>query len=67
MFGFRELYPEQFSFLPPLKEGSRRMAELLFGNDGIVREDVSRQEILEQYAGDSREFARRQEPYRLYE
>ena len=43
------------------------MAELLFGNDGIVREDVSRQEILEQYAGDSREFARRQEPYRLYE
>ena len=67
MFGFRELYPEQFSFLPPLKEGSRRMADLLFGNDGIVREDVSRQEILEQYAGDSREFARRQEPYRLYE
>lgn len=66
LFGFRACYPEQFSYLPPHKEGGRRFIELLFGSDGIVREDVTLQGVLEKYDKDSRIFRQRQERYHLY-
>lgn len=66
LFGFRELYPEKFAFLPPFREGGRRSVELLFGNDSITKEKVPLESLLEQFAADSREFAVRKEKYHLY-
>lgn len=66
LFGFRECYPEQFAFLPPLREGGRRSVELLFGSGEITGEDVSLEKLLEEYDRDSRAFAVRKEKYHRY-
>lgn len=66
LFGFRELYPEHFAFLPPLREGGRRSVELLFGGGGITKEGAALDSLLEEFAADSREFAARKEKYHLY-
>lgn len=67
LFGFRELYPKHFSYLPPFREGGRKSAELLFGSDRLIREEVPLQELLKEFERDSREFAARKEKYHLYE
>ena len=66
LFGFREIYPEHFAFLPPLHEGGRKGIELLFGDNAITREDMSLQNLLEKYYQDSNQFAVRKEKYHIY-
>lgn len=66
LFGFRELYPEHFSYLPPFREGGRKSVELLFGSDEISKEDASLQSILEKFEKDSQSFTARKQQYHLY-
>lgn len=57
---------EQFSFLPPFKEGSRPFIDLLCG-DKVYREDsVDVSVLLEQFRDESREFAQMKQQYHLY-
>ncbi|MCR8657214.1 exo-beta-N-acetylmuramidase NamZ family protein [Paenibacillus endoradicis] len=65
MFTIRDLY-EQFSFLPPVKEGSRPFIDLL-GGDNIYRtEHVQAKELLERFAAESNQFAQMKQQYHLY-
>lgn len=67
LYAFRDCYSEEFAFLPPLKEGSRRSIELLFGNDRILDENVTLENMLEEYHRDSREFYERKKKFHLYD
>lgn len=67
LYAFRECYPKDFTFLPPCEEGGRRSIELLFGNDKIMDENVTLNELLEEYRRDSREFYERKKKFHLYE
>ncbi|URN92457.1 MAG: DUF1343 domain-containing protein [Candidatus Pristimantibacillus lignocellulolyticus] len=65
LFTVRDLY-EQFSFLPPIKEGSRPFIDLL-GGDNIYRtKHVQAKELLEQFAEESNQFAQIKQQYHLY-
>lgn len=57
---------EQFSFLPPFKEGSRPFIDLLGGGSHYRDTGVDVPVMLEQFREESREFARRKLPYHLY-
>ncbi len=57
---------EQFSFLPPLKEGSRPFIDLL-GGDNVYRNDnVDVPALLEKFREESFEFAQMKTEYHLY-
>ncbi|MBD0382680.1 exo-beta-N-acetylmuramidase NamZ family protein [Paenibacillus sedimenti] len=57
---------EQFSFLPPVKEGSRPFIDLLCG-DKLYRDDtVDLPDLLERFREESREFAQMKQQYHLY-
>jgi uncharacterized protein YbbC (DUF1343 family) len=57
---------EQFSFLPPFKEGSRPFIDLLCG-DKVYREDpLDVSVLLEQFRDESREFTQMKQQYHLY-
>ncbi|MEK3734812.1 DUF1343 domain-containing protein [Paenibacillus sp. FSL M8-0334] len=65
MFAIRDMY-EPFSFLPPIKEGSRPFIDLLCG-DRLYREtQASASQLLEQFAEDSRRFAELKKQYHIY-
>ncbi|MGG1880497.1 DUF1343 domain-containing protein [Paenibacillus cisolokensis] len=65
MFAIRDMY-ELFSFLPPIKEGSRPFIDLLCG-DRLYREtQASASQLLEQFAEDSRRFAELKKQYHIY-
>lgn len=56
---------EEFSFLPPVKEGSRPFIDLLCG-DKLYREETGLTEMLEKFREESRDFAREKQKYHLY-
>lgn len=57
---------ESFSFLPPLKEGSRPFIDLLCG-DRIYRDpNVNVDALLEQFRSESEAFAHMKQQYHLY-
>lgn len=56
---------EEFSYLPPVKEGSRPFIDLLCG-DKLYREEVGLMEMLEKFREESRDFAREKQRYHLY-
>ncbi|MFD2614121.1 exo-beta-N-acetylmuramidase NamZ family protein [Paenibacillus gansuensis] len=57
---------EEFSFLPPVKDGSRPFIDLLAG-DQILRDDgIDVPGLLEGFRAESREFALVKEQYHLY-
>lgn len=65
LFTIRDLY-EPFSFLPPVKEGSRPFIDLL-GGDSIYRtENIQAKQLLEQFAEESKQFAEMKQQYHLY-
>src|SRR5690606_31808303 len=65
LFTIRDLY-EQFSFLPPIKEGSRPFIDLL-GGDSIYRKaNIEAGQLLEQFAIESEQFNKIKQPYHLY-
>ncbi|WNR45721.1 exo-beta-N-acetylmuramidase NamZ family protein [Paenibacillus roseipurpureus] len=65
MFTIKYNY-EQFSFLPPFKEGSRPFIDLLGGDSHYRANEVDVPVMLEQFREESREFNRRKQPYHLY-
>lgn len=65
LFAIRDRY-EQFSFLPPIKEGSRPFIDLL-GGDSVYRTDgIPAKRLLEQFAEESKQFAAMKQQYHLY-
>lgn len=65
LFTIKDNY-EAFSFLPPIKEGSRPFIDLL-GGDTIYRDEpVDVQALLDQFREESSEFERIKQPYHLY-
>lgn len=65
LFTIRDKY-EQFSFLPPVKEGSRPFIDLL-GGDSMYRGEHAKAEVLlEQFAEESKQFAEFKKQYHLY-
>lgn len=67
LFAFREYYPEKFQFLEPQKAEGRRGIELLFGNKKILEDNVSCEELIEDYRRDSENFYERKKKYHLYD
>src|SRR5690606_3291950 len=65
MFTIRDLY-EQFSFLPPIKEGSRPFIDLLCGDSVYRQPDVTAAQLLEQFAEESKQFAQLKKDYHIY-
>jgi len=65
MFTIRDLY-EQFSFLPPIKEGSRPFIDLLCGDSVYRQPDASAAQLLEQFAEESKQFAELKQQYHIY-
>ncbi|KRE86544.1 hypothetical protein ASG89_11095 [Paenibacillus sp. Soil766] len=57
---------EQFSFLPPLREGSRPFIDLLGGGSYYRETEVDVPALLEQFREESNAFARRKQQYHLY-
>ncbi|WP_054958547.1 exo-beta-N-acetylmuramidase NamZ family protein [Paenibacillus dakarensis] len=58
---------EDFSFLPPLREGSRPFIDLLGGDQIYRSESVNVPELLEQFREESREFEQMKREFHLYE
>ncbi|OME67971.1 hypothetical protein BSK65_17750 [Paenibacillus odorifer] len=65
LFTIRDLY-EQFSFLPPVKEGSRPFIDLLGGDNMYRTENMQAKQLLEQFAAESKQFAEIKQQYHLY-
>ncbi|MFD2114610.1 exo-beta-N-acetylmuramidase NamZ domain-containing protein [Paenibacillus yanchengensis] len=65
LFMIRDLY-EQFSFLPPIKAGSRPFIDLLGGSDVYRQPHQTATTLLEQFAEDSKQFAVMKKAYHLY-
>lgn len=65
LFTIRDLY-ESFSFLPPVKEGSRPFIDLLGGDNMYRTEGLQTKQLLEQFAAESKQFAELKERYHLY-
>ncbi|MFX3636215.1 MAG: exo-beta-N-acetylmuramidase NamZ domain-containing protein [Candidatus Pristimantibacillus sp.] len=65
LFTIRDLY-EQFSFLPPVKEGSRPFIDLLGGDSMYRTENIQTKQLLEQFAEESKQFAEMKQQYHLY-
>lgn len=65
LFTIRDLY-EPFSFLPPVKEGSRPFIDLLGGDRMYRTPDIQSKQLLEQFAEESRQFAAMKQQYHMY-
>lgn len=65
LFTIRDLY-EQFSFLPPIKEGSRPFIDLLCGDSVYRTPNIQAKQLLEQFAEESKQFAAMKQQYHLY-
>jgi len=57
---------EEFSFLPPIKEGSRPFIDLLTGDSIIRQHSGSAKELHEQFMAESEQFASMKQEYHLY-
>ena len=65
LFTIRDMF-EEFSFLPPIKEGSRPFIDLLAG-DAVYRDPHAKAEVLlEQFAEESEQFKRIKQTYHIY-
>lgn len=65
MYTIKKNY-EEFSFLPPLKEGSRPFIDLLGGDKMYREESVDVTALLEKFREESREFSRMKQEFHLY-
>ncbi len=67
LYTIRDCYPENFSFLPPYKEGGRKFIELLFGGSRILDQNVTLEKLLNELEKDSLDFKRKKQSYHKYE
>lgn len=62
----RQMYPEDFSFLPPVREGGKPFISLLAGHRDFEAPDWDADAILHRYHQESQAFRTRKEAYHLY-
>ena len=62
----RQMYPKDFSFLPPVREGGKPFISLLAGHRDFEAPDWDADAILHRYHQESQAFRRRKEGYHLY-
>ncbi len=67
LYTLRDLYPDAFAFLPPVRSGSRPFISLLAGSGVFEGEPPALAALLEGFAQDEKAFLRRKEAYHLYE
>lgn len=61
------LYPEQFAFLPPHREGGRPFISLLSGCADFENPNWNKDALLERFYQESAAFAQRKQAFHLYE
>lgn len=66
LFTIREMYGEEFSFLPPHTEGGRPFMELLYGSDALTQGKMELNELLLEMERDAKAFAERAAKYAYY-
>lgn len=62
----RQMYPKDFSFLPPVREGGKPFISLLAGHRDFEAPDWDADAILHRYHQESQAFRMRKEAYHLY-
>lgn len=62
----RTMYPADFRFLPPFREGGKPFISLLAGHRDFENPDWNPDTILARYEKESREFLARRAPYERY-
>ncbi|SDD39613.1 Uncharacterized conserved protein YbbC, DUF1343 family [Paenibacillus sp. UNCCL117] len=65
----QELYPNEFQFLPPVREGGRQFIELLTGDSLVLRtlgDDDGLERIMERYDEEAQTWMQEREAYILY-
>ena len=62
----RKMYPDDFHFLPPVREDGKPFISLLAGHREFESPDWNAEEILCRYERESQEFVRRIQPFRIY-
>lgn len=62
----RRLYPEDFHFLPPVRQDGKPFISLLAGHRDFENPDWSLQEILDRYEAESRAFRKRKAEFERY-
>ena len=66
LFTVKELFPESFAFLPPVREGGRPFIDLLCGDAVYRDETVDVKSLLAGFVEESRAFAERKKAFHLY-
>lgn len=68
LFSIRNLYGDQFCFLPPTKEGGHPLIDLLAGTDRVrlAGSESDAEELLEKWKKECGSFFKTQEKYKLY-
>ncbi|WP_168122549.1 DUF1343 domain-containing protein [Paenibacillus sp. HB172176] len=66
LFTVKELFPEAFAFLPPVREGGRPFIDLLCGDSAYREVTVDVKSLLAGFAEESRTFAKRKSAFHLY-
>lgn len=66
LYTIRRMYGAQFSFLPPLKEGSRPFIDLLCGS-GLYQAEPDEERVLERFESESHLFESEKQAFHLYE
>lgn len=62
----RQMYPEDFRFLPPVRADGKPFISLLAGHRDFERPDWNAQALLDRYERESRDFRARKAPYERY-
>lgn len=62
----RKMYPDDFKFLEPFREGGKPFISLLAGHRDFENPDWDAEEILERYRRESETFRWRKAPYEIY-
>ncbi|WP_027630314.1 exo-beta-N-acetylmuramidase NamZ family protein [Ruminiclostridium cellobioparum] len=66
LFRIKDMYSEEFEFLPSYKGSTRQFIDLLSGDDAIRNEKMDRERLLDSYRQESAGFARIKAQYHLY-
>ena len=62
----RKMYPENFHFLPPVREDGKPFLSLLAGHRDFERPDWDAEALLARYRKESEDFRQRKVPYERY-
>ncbi|MCI8401915.1 MAG: DUF1343 domain-containing protein [Lachnospiraceae bacterium] len=67
LYEIMERYGEKAYFLPAVRDGGRQFIELLCGSDVLTKQKKTLTVLLEEFAEESREFAKRKREYQIYQ